>query len=182
MYDPRQPQYGAYPIQALGYPAQPQPGQVGYTQPPVPYMPQGQQMMQQVPNRPQMPQPQPQENVASIRARYINSPEDIQLGEVPMDGSMPLFMMSDKSVIIGKYWDKDAQLKTARYLREPDNEPANRPQVPMVQTVIDPDISNRLDRLEQLVNRCIQAVEQIPTQEAPVSVPKTTAKKVSNNG
>lgn len=182
MYDPRQaPQYGAYPIQALGYPAQLQPGQVGYTQQPIPYIPQGQQMMQQVPNRTQIPQQQPQDNVSTIRARYINSPEDIQLGEVPMDGSMPLFMMNDRSAIVGKYWDKDAQLKTVRYLPEIVQEPVNQPQVPVVQTVIDPDISNRLDKLESLVQKCLTAVSNIPIQTVTTTSAVKPKKEASSN-
>lgn len=192
MYDPRVVNPWPYPAQDARY-SNPQPANVVYTQPPVPYVPQGQPMMQ--PNRvPMNPQPvqQSQEHPTNlIRARYITSPEEIQLGEVPMDGSMPLFMLQDRSAIVGKYWDKDAQLKTVRYIPEVIQEPTPEPQAPMVQTIIDPDISNRLSRLEQLVSQCIQMVEAIPTPStitaefAPLSTStatKTSNKKVSNNG
>lgn len=195
MYDSRQNQnpYGNYPIQGLmGY--SPQQGGVGYTQAPIQYVPQGQQMIQQPQPRPMVNLPQqnqPQENIYTIRARYIGSPEDIRLGEVPMDGSMPLFLMQDHSAVIGKYWDKDAQLKTVRYIRDISQESVPESQKTTVQTVIDPDISDRLGRLEHLVNRCVEMVEAIPvpstitTEFAPLlpsTSAKSSSKKVSNNG
>lgn len=191
MYDPRQLQYGTYPpVQQGGQ------QQVVYTQPPASYLPQGQQLIQQI--RPPMNQqvPPPQQIVYDIQARHIGSLEEIKLGEVPMDGSMPLFMLQDGSMIVGKFWDRDAQLKTVRYIKEPDQVATPEPQVPMVQTIIDPDISNRLNHLEQLINHCIEKVEAIPTesnytvqtyQELPKSMTTSTAakssgKKVNNNG
>lgn len=186
MYDPRQLQYGTYPpVQQSNQ------QQVVYTQPPAPYFPQGQQVVQQI--RPPMNQqqvPPPQQIVYDIQARHIGSLEDIKLGEIPMDGSMPLFMLQDESEIVGKFWNKNAELKTIRYIKEPDQESAPEPQVPMVQTVIDPDISNRLNRLEQLINRCIETVESIPAQQIvqiePAQLPSSATqasnkKKVSNN-
>lgn len=193
MYDSRQNTYGNYPVQGVTYNTPPN-GGVVYTQPPIPYMPQGQQMIQQPQPRPMVNAPmqnQPQENVYAIRARYIASPEDIKLGEVPMDGSMPLFLMQDHSMVIGKYWDKDAQLKTARYIRDISQESPPEPQKTVVQTVIDPDISDRLGRLEQLVNRCIEMVEAIPVpatvsfEKLTPQVPhqtKSSSKKVTNDG
>lgn len=195
MYDPRVVNSWPYPAQDARY-ANSQPANVVYTQPPVSYVPQGQPMMQQnrVPMNPPSIQ-QPQEQLANfIRARYITSPEEIQLGEVPMDGSMPLFMLQDRSAIVGKFWDKDAQLKTVRYIPEIVQESTPEPQVPMVQTVIDPDISERLTNLELMMHHCLDLVKAIPTESnytiqtisEPVTGPATTAskssnKKVSNN-
>lgn len=172
MYDPRQVGLYTYPQQPVFYNNSPTP----YTQQPPQYVPQ--QMVQQPQPRPA--QNQTQEKVYDIRARHISSPEDIQLGEIPMDGSMPLFMMADRSAIVGKFWDKDAQLKTIRYLPEVIQELAPVQQVPMVQTVIDPDISNRLDKLEGLVQKCLTAVSNIPVQTA-VTTSVKPKKEASSN-
>lgn len=58
----------------------------------------------------------PQQTHYSLRGRYIQSPDDIQAGEVPMDGSVSFFPMSDNSAIIGKMWDKNGKLQQVRYI------------------------------------------------------------------
>ncbi len=51
-----------------------------------------------------------------LRGHYIQNPEEIQAGEVPMDGSVSFFPMSDNSAIIGKMWGKDGLIKEVRYI------------------------------------------------------------------
>lgn len=58
----------------------------------------------------------PQQAHYNLRGRYIQSPDDIQAGEVPMDGSVSFFPTSDNSAIIGKMWDKNGKLQQVRYI------------------------------------------------------------------
>ena len=53
-----------------------------------------------------------------LRGHYIQNPDEIQAGEVPMDGSVSFFPMSDNSVVIGKMWGKDGLIKEVRYIPE----------------------------------------------------------------
>lgn len=53
-----------------------------------------------------------------LNGRYIHSPEEIQAGEVPMDGNVSFFPMADNSVVIGKMWGQDGLIKEVRYVPE----------------------------------------------------------------
>lgn len=53
-----------------------------------------------------------------LRGRYIQNPDEIQAGEVLMDGSVSFFPMSDNSMVIGKMWGKDGLIKEVRYIPE----------------------------------------------------------------
>ena len=53
-----------------------------------------------------------------LNGRYIKDPREVQAGEVPMDGSVSFFPMSDNSYIIGKMWDQEGRIKEVRYIPE----------------------------------------------------------------
>ena len=73
-----------------------------------------------------------------VRAKTINSPDEIMPGDIPMDGSVSFFIMNDHSAIFGKYWDKSGTLQPIKFVRE--------------QNISDPpnpnDISERLSNIE----------------------------------
>lgn len=58
----------------------------------------------------------PQQARYNLRGHYIQNPDEIQAGEVPMDGSVSFFPMGDNSAIIGKMWDKNGKLQQVRYI------------------------------------------------------------------
>ena len=50
--------------------------------------------------------------------RVVSSPDEIQVQEVPTDGTMALFLLSDGSAVIGKRWTPDGNILTMRYVAE----------------------------------------------------------------
>lgn len=58
----------------------------------------------------------PQQTRYGLRGHYIQNPDEIQAGEVPMDGSVSFFPTNDNSAIIGKMWDKNGKLQQVRYI------------------------------------------------------------------
>lgn len=56
---------------------------------------------------------------ASIRGRVVNSDQDIMPNEVPMDGNLILFPLSDYSCIYAKQWDRNGNgIITVKYVPE----------------------------------------------------------------
>ena len=51
-----------------------------------------------------------------INGRYVQNPNEIRPGEIPMDGTVSFFPLSDNSAIIGKMWDQNGNIKEVRYL------------------------------------------------------------------
>lgn len=89
--------------------------------------------------------------------RVVASPDEIQVQEVPTDGTMALFLLSDGSGVIGKRWAPDGSIQTTRFAAE---------QVP-TQPQEDP-----IARLEAKVDGLVQAVASLSEQ-----APKTRARK-----
>lgn len=87
--------------------------------------------------------------------RVVASPDEIQVQEVPTDGTMALFLLSDGSGVIGKRWAPDGSIQTTRFVAE---------QVP-TQPQEDP-----MARLEAKVDGLVQAVASL-SEQAPK--PKT---------
>lgn len=85
------------------------------------------------------------------RFKFINSPDDIVPGDVPMDGSMAFFVMNDNSGIFGKCWDQSGRLQTVRFSREE----LSAPPIPQSN-----DISDRLDRIESNLNDLMQTIRR----------------------
>ena len=60
--------------------------------------------------------------------RVVASPDEIQVQEVPTDGTMALLLLSDGSAVIGKRWTPDGNILTMRYVAEAtDQQPAADP-------------------------------------------------------
>ena len=71
-----------------------------------------QQSLQQPMQMNQQPMPQ---QIAGINGRVVQSIENINANEVPMDGSMAFFPKQDMSEIYVKSWNANGTIKTAVY-------------------------------------------------------------------
>lgn len=64
-----------------------------------------------------------QERISGIPGKVIRDIKDIRPNDVPMDGSIGYYPLSDGKVIIVKKWTGNGTIETARYiLDEPDPE------------------------------------------------------------
>lgn len=70
--------------------------------------------------QPQIQQPMPQQ-VVGINGRMVQTVENINANEVPMDGSMAFFPKQDMSEIYVKGWNADGTIRTIVY--KPYTEP-----------------------------------------------------------
>lgn len=91
----------------------------------------------------------------AIRGRMVPSAEDIAPAEVPTDGSVGYFPLSDGSAVIAKTWANDGRIITARYSLEeeqPEPEAEEKPDAVSVRLddVMDMllEISGKVDALE----------------------------------
>ena len=64
--------------------------------------------------QPQIQQPMPQQ-IAGINGRIVQTVENINANEVPMDGSMAFFPKQDLTEIYAKSWNTDGTIKTIVY-------------------------------------------------------------------
>jgi len=76
---------------------------------------------------------------AMIPGRQVASADEIMPQEVPMDGSVSLFLQNDYSCIYAKQWTKDGTIQTVRYIPE---QPRNTEQQKS-------PLEMRLDRIDQ---------------------------------
>lgn len=81
-----------------------------------------------------------------IPGRIVSDQNEITVQEVPMDGSISLFMKNDLSCIYAKQWSGNGSIATVRYIPEETNEP-NKKQVTM-ETIME-----KLENLERAINR-----------------------------
>lgn len=82
--------------------------------------------------------------VMQINGRVVSSNDEIKPNEVPMDGSISLFPISDYSAIYAKQWDKNGLLQMVKYIPEhPVQSPATE------QNDILSEIRQRLDNIEK---------------------------------
>lgn len=63
-----------------------------------------------------MPQNQYPVQPRGMYGRVINNESEITPNEVPMDGSISIFPLSDYSAIIAKQWSADGTIKTLRFI------------------------------------------------------------------
>lgn len=96
--------YNPYPPYTAGLPYYPQMPNQYQTQPPIPKLDNIGQT-QQTPNTPQ-----------SIFGHVVNNESEIKPNEVPMDGSIALFPLSDFTSIIAKQWSQDGTIKTLKFI------------------------------------------------------------------
>lgn len=64
--------------------------------------------------QPQVQQPMPQQ-IAGINGRIVQTVENINANEVPMDGSMAFFPKQDMSEIYVKGWNADGTIRTLTF-------------------------------------------------------------------
>lgn len=108
------------------------------------------------------PVTQPQEEVSdqnktperqSIQCAVIDSPNDITVKEIPMDGRAGMFIMKDLSAILIKKWDSDGKIYTKEY-REVVQEP------PAVDNGMK-DINSRFEAIEQAIAKLAQGMQNL---------------------
>lgn len=70
---------------------------------------------------------------ALIAGRFIDQVSEIRPQDVPTNGIPALFPMNDESMIVAKYWDSNAEIKTVIFKRDDSAvvEQAIAPQTPM---------------------------------------------------
>lgn len=59
--------------------------------------------------------PQQAQQMPGLNGRYVQGAENINVNDVPMDGTMALFPKQDMSEIYGKLWDPNGNIKTIVY-------------------------------------------------------------------
>lgn len=65
-------------------------------------------------------QPQQTDNMDPA-VRIVKSPEEIKADEIPMNGSIRLFLQEDMKVIHGKRWTNNGVIENIRFIREEDS-------------------------------------------------------------
>lgn len=63
----------------------------------------------------QYTQVQQSQQMPGLNGRYVQGAENINVNDVPMDGTMALFPKQDMSEIYGKLWDQNGSIKTIVY-------------------------------------------------------------------
>ena len=109
-----------------------------------------------------------QQQVQSISGRVVNSFEEIVANDVPMDGRSALFPKNDLSEIQVRQWSADGKIQVTTYkpILEQNESQANNVSINSENVKIDlsdastevfmkrfDDITNRLDMMEQFLNK-----------------------------
>lgn len=90
----------------------------GVTPPPNYGQPQLNNLQQVAPQTPQpMPQQQPVQN-GSFYGRVVGSIDEIKPSDIPTNGTIGLFPMSDYSCIFAKQWNNDGSISTVKFVPE----------------------------------------------------------------
>lgn len=63
-------------------------------------------------------QPAYQQPRGTITGRVVSSVDEVQVSEVPTDGTMALFPSADGTCVYGKRWTQDGSIATVRYVQE----------------------------------------------------------------
>lgn len=79
-----------------------------------------QQNQNPVQNNTQPVQQDPPTENTDPAVRMVKSPEEIKADEIPMNGSIRLFLQEDMNVIYGKRWTNNGVIENIRYVREDD--------------------------------------------------------------
>lgn len=88
-----------------------------------------------------------------LPGHLVNDISEVQINEVPMDGSYNVFPLRDLSAIYLKFWDNDGQFKTRRYILVNDSQPQNveNPN----QTQMD-EVMSKITSLESMVKKILR--------------------------
>lgn len=107
------------------------------------------------------PQPimQPYQPRSGVPGRMVSSVDEITPNEVPMDGSVALFPLTDGSAILARSWNRDGTISTIMYAPTQTQESEET----TVAVTLD-DVMQELDDIRSLLEK-----------------PKKTTKKVSED-
>lgn len=137
------------PMDSTQYQSVPQPS--SFVQPymrdrytPFQYAPQQYQASQPIAQQPSPQQAQPQPQM--IRGRTVNADGEIMPNEVPLDGGVSIFPLSDYSGIYAKQWMPNGTIRTVKYV------PMMDPGESDTKAKNNDDILARLDRIERLLS------------------------------
>lgn len=81
--------------------------------------------------------------------RFITSPDDIVVRDIPTDGSLALFPYMDCSTIIAKAWNANGKVVTVRYIADPsqfETQPAQNPSGTLENVI------QRLEKIERALS------------------------------
>lgn len=88
--------------------------------------------------------------VKGINGRIIGNVNEVTPNEVPMDGNVSLFPMSDYSCIYAKMWNTDGTIQTIKFIPVVENAQETQ----QAQQLTDAHYNNileRLDKIEQML-------------------------------
>lgn len=106
------------------------------------------------PSQPQAPnnfnQTPMQPQISILPGRLIKSIDEVTPQEVPMDGSISLFPQNDYSCIYAKFWTKDGNIQTVRFV--PDNPPQNSSTQVSLESSLE-QINKRFDKIEKMISK-----------------------------
>lgn len=130
----------------------------------------------------QASQPVPQTNARqTIPCGIVANMEDIKPGEIPMDGGIGMFLLSDLSEICIKRWNSDGKIQTKRYVEHIEDEmPLAASETPSVDTLLQ-DFLDTVNKRFERVERMISSLAEASSNKKP-SVKKVSPKtEVSTN-
>lgn len=115
-------------------------------------------------------QPQQQENTEPA-VRVIKTPDEIKADEIPMNGSIRLFLQEDMNVIYGKRWTNNGVIENIRYIREDPTPQQEQTQNPMDEFV---------NRISQMMDQKLDEFKKEYIDKPETVAPRTVAKKGAN--
>lgn len=86
-----------------------------------------------------------QKTFPTLPGMLVNTPDDILAKDVPMDGTVSLFLMSDLSSILAKQWNANGTIDTVQFVRVQNNETPSGDALSQ--------IMERLDRIETALKK-----------------------------
>lgn len=96
---------------------------------------------------PQQPVMQPYQPRMGVPGRMVSSADEITPNEVPMDGSLALFPLTDGSAILARSWNRDGTISTVMYAPTQTQEQEDQ------QGVTLNDIMQELDDIRSLLQK-----------------------------
>lgn len=122
-----------------------------------PYNPYNQQYTNPYQQQPDAQQMQPNyqqtampQQIKGINGRVIGNVNEVTPNEVPMDGNVSLFPMSDYSCIYAKMWNTDGTIQTIKFIPVVENVQEAQ-QTQQLTDVHYNNILERLDKIEQML-------------------------------
>ena len=85
---------------------------------------------------------------SSLPGRFVRSENEIQVQEVPMDGSIGVFPLNDYSAIIAKAWNNQGTIDTVRFIPEKTTKKDTNGSTVDLNPILE-----RLDKLENMIKK-----------------------------